>query len=81
MKTYNYNVIAEYENKAISIGTNSIDVAISALMEHVYKNATVDIIDGFTGEIYVTISDEEYYITKEWQKMILGWLIEDAWGE
>lgn len=75
-----YYVTANYEDCAITVTTNSADVAICALMEHASNGAPVDVVDGYTGEVYVTANAEEDYITEEWAMMILGWLMMNAWG-
>ena len=79
MKTYTYNVTATYDDCEIEVKTNSADVAICALMEHVEKGVPVMVVDGFTGEIYTMTNCEDPWITEEWSLMILGWLMKTAW--
>lgn len=80
MNTSAYYVTAHYEDCDITVATNSADVAICALMEHATNGAPVDVVDGYTGEVYVTANAEEDYITEEWAMMILGWMMMTAWG-
>ena len=75
MKTYTYNVTATYDDCEIEVKTNSADTAICALMEHAENGASVMVVDGFTGEIYVMTNCDEPWVTEEWNMMILGWLM------
>lgn len=79
MKTYTYNVIANYNDCEIEVKTNSADTAICALMEYAENGAHVMVVDGFTGEIYVMTNCDEPWVTEEWSMMILGWLMKTAW--
>lgn len=79
MRTYAYNIIATYDDCEIEVKTNSANVAICALLEHAENDAPVMVVDGFTGEIYVTANEDEPWITEEWKLMILGWLMETTW--
>ena len=79
MKTYAYNIIANYNDCEIEVKTNSADVAICALLEHVENGAPVMVVDGFTGEIYAMTNCEEPWITEEWSLMVLGWLMKTMW--
>ena len=76
-----YTIIAEYENAEVTVKTNEINVALETLFEHQEEGAKVTLTDGFTGEIYVTANDGENYIVEEWSYLILGWLMQNAWGE
>ena len=79
MKTYTYNIIANYDDCEIEVKTNSADVAICALLEHAEKGAPVMVVDSFTGEIYAMTNCEEPWITEEWSLMVLGWLMKTMW--
>ena len=79
MKTYTYNVTATYNDCEIEVKTNSADTAICALMEHAENGASVMVVDGFTGEIYVMTNCDEPWVTEEWNMMILGWLMKTVW--
>jgi hypothetical protein len=79
MNTYTYNVVATYDDCEIEVKTHSADTAIRAMFEHTKEGATVHVIDGFTGEIYVCTSPEDYWVTEEWNLMIMGWLMETMW--
>ena len=74
MKTYTYNIIANYDDCEIEVKTNSIETAICALLEHAESCAPVDVVNGFTGEVLATANHDEPYITEEWSLMVLGWL-------
>lgn len=76
----NYSVIANYDDCVITVQTNSADTAICALLEHAERGAAVDVMDNYTGEVYVTANNGEPYITEEWSMMILGWLMMNSWG-
>jgi hypothetical protein len=76
-----YTVIAEYDNAEVTVKTNEINVALETLFSHQEEGAKVMLTDGFTGEIYVTANDGENYIVEEWSYLILGWLMQNAWGE
>lgn len=79
MKTYTYNVVANYDDCEIEVKTNSADTAICALIEHAENGAPVMVVDGFTGEIYVMTNCDEPWATEEWSMMILGWLMKTVW--
>jgi hypothetical protein len=71
----NYSVIANYDDCVITVETNSANTAISALLDHAERGAAVDVMDNYTGEVYVTANNGEPYITEEWVMMILGYLL------
>lgn len=79
MKTYIYNIIANYDDCEIEVKTNSADTAICALMEHAENGAPVMVVDGLTGEVYATANHDEPWITEEWSLMVLGWLVKTMW--
>lgn len=79
MMTFNYSVIATYENCVLSLQTMSAEQAIEFLFEHTEAGAEVDIIDNYTGEVLVSNSLTNTYITEEWTLMILGWLMQNNW--
>lgn len=79
MMTFNYTVIATYEDCAFSLQTNSAEHAIRFLLEHTEDGGEVTIIDNCTGEIVVSNSLDNTYITEEWSLMILGWMMQNAW--
>ena len=75
-----YHVEAFYDDCTITVSANSADVAICALMEHTQNGASVRVVDGFTGEIYVMANWEgDDYITEEWSMMVLGWMMKTMW--
>lgn len=76
-----YTVIAEYENAKVAVETNEINIALEELFDHQEKGAKVMLVDGVTGEVCVTVNDGENYIVEEWSYLILGWLMQNAWGE
>ena len=75
-----YSVIATYDDCEIEVKTNSADTAICGLLEHAENGAAVDVVDNYTGEVYVTANKGEPYVTEEWSMMILGWLMLNSWG-
>ena len=79
MKTYTYNIIANYDDCEIEVKTNSAETAICALLEHAENGVLVDVVNGFTGEVLATANHDEPYITEEWSLMVLGWLMKTAW--
>ena len=80
MKQFQYSIIIEDATARITAETNDIDDAISVLMEGVSDGSHCLVVDGFTGEVYVNVNDEEPWITDEWALMINGWLIKEMWG-
>ena len=80
MMTFNYSVIATYENCALSLQTMSAEQAIEFLFEHTEAGAEVNILNNYTGEVLVSNSLTCTYITEEWTLMILGWLMQNNWG-
>jgi hypothetical protein len=82
MKNYLYNVVAKYENAETEIRTNDLDTAIAEFFSRVEDGVPVDIISGFTGEVFVSANnDENNWISAEWDLMLLGWLMKNQWGE
>lgn len=82
MKNYLYNVVAKYENAETEIRTNDLDTAIAEFFGRVEDDVPVDIISGFTGEVFVSANNgENNWIVPEWDLMLLGWLIKNQWGE
>ena len=80
MMTFNYSVIAHYENCVLTLQTVSAEQAIAFLFEHTETGAEVDILDNYTGEVLVSNSLTNTYITEEWTLMILGWMTQNAWS-
>jgi hypothetical protein len=80
MMTFNYSVIAHYENCVLTLQTVSAEQAIAFLFEHTEAGAEVDILDNYTGEVLVSNSLTNTYITEEWTLMILGWMTQNAWS-
>ena len=80
MKNYTYNIVATYDDCEIEVKTNSADTAIRAMFEHTENGATVHVLNGFTGEVYVCTDPNDYWVTEEWSLMILGWLCQNTWG-
>lgn len=80
-----YNVIASFENARVTVETNDVNVAIAEFMDKVECGVTVDLVDGFTGEVLAYANqfdcDEPNYCTAEMSLMILGWLMSENWGE
>lgn len=76
-----YNVIATYDNAEITVKTNDLEVAINELMTRYDDDVPVDLIDGYTGEVLVSTNTEEPYATDEWNLILLGWLMRNAWGK
>lgn len=60
--TYTYKIIAEYEDAAICVETNDVEVAILSLAEHANAISTT-VVDGFTGEVlsYFSIELDPYF--------------------
>jgi hypothetical protein len=82
MTNYLYNVNAKYENAEVEIRTNDLDTAIAEFFARVEDDVPVDIISGFTGEVFVSANNgENNWITPEWDLMLLGWLMKNQWGE
>lgn len=82
MKDYLYNVIAKYDNAEIIIRTNDLDTAIEEFFALVEDGVPVDVISGFTGEVFVSANrGENNWIVREWELMLLGWLVKNQYEE
>ena len=82
MKDYLYNVTAKYDNTEIIIRTNDLDTAIEEFFALVEDGVPVDVISGFTGEVFISANNgENNWIVPEWDLMLLGWLVKNQWGE
>lgn len=77
---YQYNVYTYFEKSRVVVETNDIDHAISTLMRSVEIGQHCDVVDGFTGELYVSVNGDEDWCVAEWALMINGWLMQQVWG-
>ena len=80
MKNYNYVINAKLTGMEITTKTNDIEIAIKTVTDYLKKDIEFDLVDGFTGEAYVTNSNYSQYLTKEWILLMRGWVAEQVWG-
>ena len=84
MKNFNYNVNSYFaDGSEMTLRTNNVNDAIKAFFENVKYGVHCDIVNGFTGEVLaIACSPEgEDYATEEMSLMMLGFMMEEAWGE
>lgn len=80
MRNFNYSVIITTEDNRFTYETNDVREAIRAVFECTDENDQVCICNGFTGEVLYH-NGEEPWCTDEMALMMLGYLMELAWGE
>jgi hypothetical protein len=77
---YQYDVYTYFENSRIVVETNDVTQAISALMDSAEIGRRCDVVDGITGEVYVSVNSGDNWCVAEWALMINGWLMQQIWG-
>ena len=77
---YQYNVYTYFEKSRIVVETNDVTHAISALMHSAENGQRCEVVDGFTGEVYVSVNSGDDWCVTEWALMINGWLMRQIWG-
>lgn len=80
MENFNYSVIITSEGERFTYETNDVRKAIAASFECADDASHICICNGFTGEVLFHNGDEPY-CTDEMGLMMLGFLMEQNWGE
>ena len=80
MRNFNYSVIITTEDNRFTYEFNDVREAIRATFECADENPEVCICNGYTGEVLFHNGDEPY-CTDEMGLMMLGFLMEESWGE
>ena len=80
MRNFNYSVIITTEDNRFTYESNDVREAIRVTFECADENSEVCICNGYTGEVLFH-NGEEPYCTDEMSLMILGFLMEESWGE
>lgn len=80
MRNFNYSVIITTEDNRFTYESNDVREAIRATFECADENPEVCICNGYTGEVLFHNGDEPY-CTDEMGLMMLGFLMEESWGE
>ena len=80
MRNFNYSVIITTEGNRFTYESNDVREAIRAAFECADDSSEVCICNGYTGEILFH-NGEEPYCTDEMGLMMLGFLMEESWGE
>ena len=80
MKNFNYSVIITTEDNRFTYETNDVREAIRAVFECGEDDAHICLCNGYTGEVLYH-NGEEPWCTDEMSLMMLGFLMEEAWGE
>ena len=78
MKTMLYYINAYLKNGTeITVKTNDIDIALREFFRYTNQGEHTDLVDGFTGEVYIISNTDEPYITEQWALTVLGWLVNE----
>ena len=80
MRNFNYSVIITTEDNRFTYESNDVREAIRATFECADDSSEVCICNGYTGEVLFH-NGEEPYCTDEMGLMMLGFLMEESWGE
>ena len=80
MRNFNYSVIITTEENRFTYESNDVREAIRASFECADESSEVCICNGYTGEVLFH-NGEEPYCTDEMGLMMLGFLMEESWGE
>lgn len=80
MKFMKYVISAEYANAKVSVETNDVHIACTEFLNRVDDCDHVCICDGFTGEVFAH-TGEEPWCSDEFALILLGFLMQEAWGE
>ena len=80
MRNFNYSVIITTEDNRFTYESNDVREAIRATFECADDSSEVCICNGHTGEVLFHNGDEPY-CTDEMGLMMLGFLMEESWGE
>lgn len=72
-----YNVYARFNDEELVLNTNSIDSVLKfADHQSNVNRAEVDVVDGCTGEVYLSLNQGEGdYVTDEWVYILMGYLL------
>lgn len=83
MKTFHYHVNSYFENAEATLRTNDVHIAIKEFFAYLEDDVHCNIVDGTTGEVLAIANcpDMENYTTDEMALMMLGYLMEETWGE
>lgn len=80
MRNFNYSVIITTEDNRFTYESNDVREAIRATFECADDSSEVCICNGYTGEVLFH-NGEEPYCTDEMGLIMLGFLMEESWGE
>jgi hypothetical protein len=80
IRNFNYSVIITTEDNRFTYESNDVREAIRASFECADESSEVCICNGYTGEVLFH-NGEEPYCTDEMGLMMLGFLMEESWGE
>lgn len=80
MRNFNYSAIITTEDNRFTYESNDVREAIRATFECADDSSEVCICNGYTGEVLFH-NGEEPYCTDEMGLMMLGFLMEESWGE
>lgn len=73
-----YNVYARFNDEELVLNTNDISSALK-FADHQssgVNRAEVDVVDGFTGEVYLSLNQGEGdFIVDEWVYILMGYLL------
>ena len=80
MKNFAYSVTITTKDNRFTYETNDVREAIRAVFEFCEDNDHICVCNGYTGEVLFH-NGEEPWCTDEMGLMMLGFLMEEAWGE
>lgn len=80
MRNFNYSVIITTEDNRFTYESNDVREAIDAAFKCADDSSEVCICNDYTGEVLFH-NGEEPYCTDEMGLMMLGFLMEQSWGE
>ncbi len=83
MKNYAYHVNAYGESNETTYRTNDVKDALDAFFTAIESDIHCDLLNGFTGEVLAIANhpEGEDWCSAETGLMMLGFLMEQAWGE
>ena len=72
-----YNVYARFNDEELVLNTNDINSVLKfADHQSNVNRAEVDVVDGCTGEVYLSLNQGEGdYVTDEWVYILMGYLL------
>ena len=80
MKLMKYLISADYANAKVCVETDDVNIACTEFLNRADNCDHVCLCDGFTGEV-LAHTGEEPYCTDEMALILLGFLMQEAWGE